>query len=529
MEKDFLWWRDGIIYQIYPRSFYDTTGSGIGDLNGITKKLDYLEDLGIDAIWLSPINPSPDRDFGYDVSDYLSIDPKFGSMEDFDELVRKANARGIRIIMDLVLNHTSDQHPWFKQSRESRDNPRRDWYIWRNGKEKGRPPNNWLSVFGGSAWEWDATTGQYYLHMFYKEQPDLNWRNPEVRRELLDVFRFWLDKGVKGFRLDVFNLYFKDEEFQDNPVRPLHIRPDQRQVLTYNCDLPEMKDILADIRVILDQYEDAYAVGETFLSTPEKAAGYCGSNSLHQAFLFEFLDCSWNAGCFTRAVKYWESALGRKKWPNYVLNNHDVKRSASRYRQGNDDDRLKVAAAMLLTLRGTPFLYYGEEIGMREVKLKRSQILDPVGLRFWPFYKGRDGCRSPMQWNQEENSGFTTGESWLPLHADWRERNVDNQRNQPDSLYNFYKQLIALRRSEEVLVRGDIHFLHGATKNVMAYERRFLDEKAWIYFNFSDTLQGIEMTKDPIRRVFSSKRESGISETFKTLLPNEVLVLFSSR
>lgn len=526
MDKDFIWWRDGIIYQIYPRSFYDTTGSGIGDLRGIIEKLDYLEDLGIDAIWLSPINPSPDRDFGYDVSDYLSIDPRFGSMGDFDELVKKAEGKGIRIIMDLVLNHTSDLHEWFLESRRSRNNPKRDWYIWRDGKGNGRPPNNWLSAFGGSAWEWDERTGQYYLHMFYKEQPDLNWRNPDVRRHLLNVFRFWLGKGVKGFRLDVFNLYFKDEEFRDNPVRPFHLRPDQRQALKYNCDQPEMMDVLADIRRILDQYDDVYAIGETLLSAPEKAAKYCGEHALHQTFLFNFLECPWNAECFSLVVKSWESTLGRENWPNYVLNNHDVKRSASRYGQGEDDERLKVAAAMLLTLRGTPFLYYGEEIGLRDVKLKRSQILDPVGLRFWPFYKGRDGCRAPMQWTSEANAGFTSGEPWLPLHQDWRERNVERQRDQPDSLFNFYKLMIDLRRSEEVLIKGDIHFLRDLPKNVIAYERRFLDKKARIYLNFSDKLQGIGIPKEAIQKVISSKGTRCAEKTLNTLLPNEALVVF---
>jgi alpha-glucosidase len=430
--------------------------------------------------------------------------------------------------MDLVLNHTSDRHAWFMESRESRDNPKRDWYIWRDGKDKGRPPNNWLSVFGGSAWEWDETTRQYYLHMFYKEQPDLNWRNPEVRSQLLDVFRFWLDKGVKGFRLDVFNLYFKDEEFRDNPVRPFHVRPDQRQELKYNCDLLEMKDVLTEICKVLDQYDDAYAIGETFLGTPAKASSYCGEHALHQAFLFDFLECSWNARCFPNVVKSWESALGREDWPNYVLNNHDVKRSASRYGQGEDDERLKVAAAMLLTMRGTPFLYYGEEIGMREAKLKRTQILDPVGLRFWPFYKGRDGCRTPMQWNREVNAGFTSGDPWLPLHPNWQKRNVESQAKDYVSLLNFYKKLIALRRSEEVLVKGDIHFLQDVPKKVMAYERRFSDQKARIYLNFSDKLQAIGMPKGTTQKVFSSQRASCAGETLNTLLPKEALIVFFS-
>ena len=528
MEKDFLWWRDGIIYQIYPRSFYDTTGSGIGDLNGITEKLDYLGDLGVDALWLSPINPSPDRDFGYDVSDYLSIDPKFGSMPDFERLIEKAAKKGIRIIMDLVLNHTSDQHPWFLESRSSRENPKRDWYIWCDGKGNGQPPNNWLSVFGGSAWQWDEASGQYYLHMFTNEQPDLNWRNPAVRRQMLDVFRFWLDKGVKGFRLDVFNLYFKDAEFRDNPTRPLHIRPDQRQRMIYNCDLPEMMDVLAEIRELLDRYEDAYAVGETFLGSPEKAAGYCGEKALHQAFLFDFLECRWNPKCFSKVVKEWEAALEETNWPNYVLNNHDVKRSASRYSQGEDDERLKVAAAMLLTLRGTPFLYYGEEIGMREVKLTRGQILDPVGQRFWPFYKGRDGCRTPMQWSSGKNAGFSSDSPWLPLHPDWPDRNVENHEKGPESLLNFYKGLIALRKSEPVLLKGSLEFLEDMPSGMMAYRRELDARNAWIYLNFGQNIRRVAVPEVKISRVFSNKRKDLPDGQMIELLGNEALILISA-
>ena len=526
--KDFLWWRDGIIYQIYPRSFYDTTGSGIGDLNGITAKLDYLSDLGVDALWLSPINPSPDRDFGYDVSDYLTIDPKFGTMADFERLIDEAARKGIRIIMDLVLNHTSDQHPWFLESRSSRDNPKRDWFIWRNGKGNGQPPNNWLSVFGGSAWQWDEASGQYYLHMFYKEQPDLNWRNPEVHQQLLNVFRFWLDKGVKGFRLDVFNLYFKDAKFRDNPVRPFRLRPDQRQKMIHNCDLPEMMNVLAEIRELLDQYDDAYVVGETFLGSPVKAAGYCGENALHQAFLFDFLECRWNPNCFSKVVRQWKTALDKANWPNYVLNNHDVVRSASRYGQGEDDERLKVAAAMLLTLRGTPFLYYGEEIGMREVKLPRSRILDPVGRRFWPVYKGRDGCRTPMHWNTGANAGFSPGTPWLPLHHDWLERNVENQESNPGSLLNFYRRLIALRRSEPVLVQGSLELLEDMPSGMMAYRRALDGRSAWIYLNFGKKNRQIAAPEVKISRIFSNQREDLPAGQTIELLGNEALILISA-
>lgn len=522
---DYLWWRDGIIYQIYPRSFCDTSGNGIGDLRGIIEKLDYLAELGIDAIWLSPINPSPDVDFGYDVSDYFSIDPKFGSMADFDLLVKTAKKKGIRIIMDLVLNHSSDQHPWFQESKSSRDHPRRDWYIWQDGKGNHRPPNNWLSVFGGSAWEWDETSGQYYLHLFYKEQPDLNWRHPQVRKKLLDIFRFWLDKGVGGFRLDVFNLYYKDFCFRDNPARPLRLRPDQRQIFQYNCDLPEMAEALTEIREILDDYQGAYVVGETFLPTPDKAAGYCGKNLLHQAFLFEFLECRWKAECFAKSIRDWQAALGPENWPNYVLNNHDIRRSASRYGRGENDERLKVAAAMLLTLRGTPFLYYGEEIGVREVTLSRSQIKDPVGLRFWPLYKGRDGCRTPMQWDSSTHAGFSRDIPWLPLHPDWQQRNVKKQLADPDSLLNFYRSLIKLRREENALVSGELEFIQGMPGNVLAYQRLDGKSKVEVYLNFGHSETILPVNYSAHQKVFSNKRVNLSAAEQITLMPDEALII----
>jgi alpha-glucosidase len=490
---DFLWWRDGVIYQIYPRSFADSSGSGIGDLNGISEHLDYLQDLGVDALWLSPINPSPDVDFGYDVSDYNAIDPKFGSMADFENLIHAADKRGIRIVMDLVLNHTSDRHEWFRQSRSARDNPCRDWYIWRDAGEKGEPPNNWQSVFGGRGWQWDAATRQYYYHMFYKEQPDLNWRNPGVRAAMLDVFRFWADKGVKGFRLDVFNVYFKDALFHSNPVKLFGRRPFDKQIHRYDFDQPELMGVLADIRRVLDGYPDCYAVGETFFSTPQKAAGYCGEDSLHAAFNFDFLESRWNPRRYAAVIQAWENALGEDKWPTYVLNNHDTVRSATRFGQGENDERLKVAAAMLLTLRGTPFLYYGEEIGLRDIRLKRSQILDPIGKHYWPFYKGRDGCRAPMQWDSSPNAGFSPSTPWLPLNPDYINRNVKNQSADAGSLLNFYKRLLALRRRRPELVKGTFTLLADTPPGVLAFRRQTDENQALVLLNFRDSTQAMEL------------------------------------
>ena len=354
MTESNLWWQGGIIYQIYPRSFGDSNQDGIGDLNGITAHLDHLAELGVDAIWLSPIYPSPDADFGYDVSDYIGIDPKFGTLEDFDNLVTEAHRRGIRIVLDLVLNHTSDQHPWFIESRKSLDNPYRDWYMWKDSKSNGAHPNNWQSVFGGPGWEFDPVTRQEYFHMFYKEQPDLNWRNPQTRQALLDVFRFWLKRGVDGFRLDVFNVYFKSVGLEDNPPK-IGLRGFDRQEHIYDTDQPEMMPLLKEIRQIVDEYPERYTVGETFISTAEKAMRYCGKDKLNAAFHFDFLRCHWRPQRFLKVIREWEHAVGDEILPNYVLNNHDNPRSATRYGRGEDDERLKVAAALLLTMRGDGF------------------------------------------------------------------------------------------------------------------------------------------------------------------------------
>ena len=508
--EDFLWWHDGVIYQIYPRSFADSKHNGIGDLEGIRCKLGYLSNLGIDAIWLSPIYPSPDVDFGYDVSDYLSVDLKYGSMRDFELLLKYAHKHGIHIILDLVLNHTSDQHPWFKESRKSSNNPYRDYYLWRNPKSNGKEPNNWLSIFGGSGWKFDKNTGQYYFHMFFKEQPDLNWRNPKVRAQLLDVFRFWLDKGVDGFRLDVFNVYFKDAQYRDNPTNIFGLRPFERQEHIYDCDQKDMIPLLQEIRQILDSYPESYLVGETFLANAEKAASYCGNDLLHATFNFEFIQNPWNPGCFLNSIVNQEDALQGKCWPNYVLNNHDSARSATRFGQGEDDQRLKVAAAMLLTMRGTPFMYYGEEIGMRDIQLKRSQIKDPIGKYYWPFYKGRDGCRAPMQWNATLNAGFSNVTPWLPIHPDYIQRNVLNQQKDTDSLYNFYRQLLALRKQYPTLVRGGFKPLKQRSKQVLIYEKKYKDQLALVALNFSKSKAKVNLAQSESRKwqlLISSKHK----------------------
>jgi alpha-glucosidase len=504
MQQNSLWWRDGVIYQIYPRSFYDTTGSGIGDLNGITEKIGYLSELGVDALWLSPINPSPDVDFGYDVADYRAIDPKFGSMADFDRLVATARKANIEIVLDLVLNHTSDQHAWFLNARSSRDNPFRDYYLWQDAGPDGKPPNNWQAVFGGRGWEWDEATRQYYYHMFYKEQPDVNWRNPKVRQEMLDVFRFWLDKGVRGFRLDVFNIYFKDALLRDNPLKPFGRRPFDRQIHLYDFDQPELMDVLGDIRAVLDGHQAAYAIGETFFSSPEKAARYCGDGLLHACFNFEVMEARRDPRLLMERIQQWQQALG-DKWPNYVLNNHDTRRYASRFGQGEDDARLKVMAAMLLTLRGTPFLYYGEEIGMRDIRVRRKDILDPIGKRYWPIYPGRDGCRAPMQWDASPQSGFSRAKPWLPLHPNFRERNVAAQSQDTHSLFNFYKALLSLRRNQPALISGDFVPMQSGASAVMSYAREYAGQSLLVLLNFSAAPQTAAL---PPRREYAAALSS---------------------
>jgi alpha-glucosidase len=484
VKEEYLWWRDGVIYQIYPRSFADSNGDGIGDLPGITGKLDYLADLGVDAIWLSPINPSPDKDFGYDVSDYKGIDPKYGTLTDFDDLVKQAHERKIRVILDLVMNHTSDQHPWFVESRSSKNNPKRDWYLWRDGaKGTKAPPNNWQSVFGGKGWEYDEKTEQWYYHMFVKEQPDLNWRNPAVRNEMISVFIFWADRGVDGFRLDVFNEYFKDAEFRNNPYK-IGIRPFDQQQHIYDADQPEMMGVVEEIRTTLDQYPERYAVGETFLAGAEKAAQYSGPGKLHAAFNFKFLQNHWNPAGFLKTIIDWEAVLSEGSWPNYVLNNHDNPRSATRFHAVQNDERLKVAAAMLLTLRGTPFLYYGEEIGMRDIPLSHGDIQDPVGLRYWPIVKGRDGCRSPMQWSTEPNAGFSGAKPWLKVHPNYMTRNVETQKTNPNSLFNFYRKLLQLRKNSSALQKGMFVPLTYDPQQVMGYLRQVEGEMVLVALNF---------------------------------------------
>ncbi len=497
------WWKEGVIYQIYPRSFQDTNGDGIGDLNGIIQRLDYLNDgtpnsLGIDAIWLSPIYPSPMYDFGYDISDYRSIDSTFGDLKIFQKLLREAHKRKIRIIMDLVVNHTSHLHPWFLDSRSSRKSAKRDWYIWKDPKD-GKEPNNFLATFGGKAWTWDEKTGQYYYHSFLPEQPDLNWRNPEVKKAVFDMIEYWLDMGVDGFRLDVVNLYYKDAQWRDNPTRLFKgMRPFDRMVHIYDRDQPEMHELLRDLRKLIDKRKDRMTVGEIMMDPPGKVeipASYYGNNDeLHMAFNFAFLYSFWGAANFKKVIDEWENALGEKNWPNYTLSNHDFRRHITRYyHRKYEMHRAKLTALMLLTLRGTPFLYYGEEIGMESERIPRQYLQDPVGIRYWPFHPGRDSERKPMCWDDSEKGGFTTGQPWLPLYSKLAKRNVKTMQADPGSLWSFYRDTIRIRKKSKALRQGSIATGLDPTGNVLFYTREFGRERFHIVLNF-DT--------DPIPFVF---------------------------
>ena len=485
----YAWWQEGVIYQIYPRSFADDDGDGVGDLRGIIAHLDHLNDgtpnsLGVDAIWLSPVYPSPGYDFGYDVADYCDIAPLFGTLADFNRLIAEAHRRGMRVLMDMVVNHTSHQHPWFVESRAARENPKRDWYIWRDARAGGGRPNKWESVFGGRAWQWDEATQQYYYHMFLKEQPDLNWRNPDVRRAVMQVFRFWLERGVDGFRLDVVNAYFKDADLRDNPSK-LGIRGYDRQAHVYDMDRPELIGVYRELNTLLAEYGERMAVGEIMEATHAKVARYSGPGRLPLAFNFEFTRQPWQARAFARAVARCEASLGEAGWPCYVLSNHDVPRHASRYGGRFAVERAKVAAAMLLTLRGTPFLYYGEEIGMRDGRIPRAQIQDPPGKHYWPLYGGRDPERTPMPWSAEEGAGFSRGRPWLPINRDYREVNVAAQRDDPHSVFSFYRQLIWLRKASVALRQGSYHPLIQAPRHAQAYLRDAPGQRMLVALNFS--------------------------------------------
>jgi alpha-glucosidase len=473
------WWKHAVIYEIYPRSFQDSNGDGVGDINGITSRLDYLRDLGIDAIWISPMYPSPLVDFGYDISDYTAIDPLYGTLADFDRLVSEAKKRNIRVIMDFVPNHTSDQHSWFKESRSSRNNPKRDWYIWRDGKGEGQPPNNWQSWFGHSAWKFDTATNQYYYHHFYTEQPDLNWRNPQVRKAMYDAMRFWLDRGVAGFRIDAVSRLFEDPNLHDDPILPgKNAYGDPNIAHKYTDNLPEVHEVLRGMREVVNKYPGSpVLISEADEpNIAELTKMYGGRDDEVQLPMdFQIADVNkLSAPDFRRLLNEIDhNAVGGQ--PHYFFSNHDQPRQWDRYGDGAHNDQIaKLTAALLLTTRATPLMYYGEEIGMRTTEPARKEdVQDPIGKIGWPEEKGRDGERTPMQWDASTNAGFSAAQGpWLPVPPSAAAYNVAAESQDPNSVLSFYKRLLALRRSEPSLRDGLYLPLNQEDPHVLAFLRK---------------------------------------------------------
>jgi alpha-glucosidase len=533
MNASHPWWQKGIIYQIYPRSFQDSNGDGIGDLPGILQRLDYVKRLNVDAVWISPIYPSPMADFGYDVADYTGIHPMFGSMADFDRLLDAAHARGLRIILDLVPNHTSHEHPWFIESRSSRDNPKRDWYIWRDPKPDGSPPNNWLSAFGGPAWTLDERTGQYYLHQFCPEQPELNYRNPEVLDAMLDVMRFWLDKGVDGFRIDVITLMIKDEALRDNPPNPNWQPgdyPSARLLPVYSRNQPEVHDVIREMRAVIDAYDDRVMIGETYF--PNEMLDYYGEelDECHLPFNFDLIRTPWDATKVRASVDRYEADLPAGAWPNYVLGNHDQHRLATRAGQA----QARVANMLLLTLRGTPTCYYGDEIGMHDVKIPPDKIQDPPAVNNPESADtiGRDPERTPMQWNAAAHAGFCPAdvEPWLPVADDYTKRNVAAQEKDPTSMLHLFRALTALRRAEPALAVGDYAAVDVESGEVFAYTRTAPDtDRFLIVLNFGNQPHTLDLSavapRAEIALATDRVRSGAVALAQLTLAPNEGLIL----
>lgn len=530
MQQHYPWWQTSTIYQVYPRSFCDNNGDGVGDLAGITSKLDYLRWLGVDALWLSPMYPSPMADFGYDISDYTNVHPLFGTLEDMDTLLEQAHQRDLKVILDFVPNHTSDEHPWFQESRSSRVNAKRDWYIWRDPAPDGGPPNNWTSHFGGSAWQFDEQTGQYYLHLFDVKQPDLNWRNPLVRQAMYDVLRFWLKRGVDGFRVDVIWLLLKDEQFRDNPPNPAWKPGDlsiMRYIPLYTGDQPGIHDIIREMRATLDEYGERVLIGEIYLPV-ERLVQYYGEqlDEAHLPFNFQFVTMpTWEASAVRRAVDDYEAALPSGAWPNWVLGNHDRSRIATRVGR----DLARVAQMLLLTLRGTPTCYYGDELGMQDGVVPPELMHDPQG-KDDPQYS-RDPARTPMQWDTSLLAGFSpagTAATWLPVADDYQAYNVAVEQKDPRSFLALFRSLLALRHSLPALVVGSQQSIDQPNTSCFVYARQHDDQRCLIALNFSHEEQLITLPETDQGRILLSThldREGTIALSEIRLRPHEGLVI----
>lgn len=494
IDKD--WWRGAVIYQIYPRSFQDSNGDGIGDLAGIIERLPYVASLGVDAIWISPFFKSPMNDFGYDVSDYRDIDPMFGTLEEFDRLVELAHKLGLKIMIDLVLSHSSDQHEWFKQSRKDKHNPYADFYVWADAKDDGTPPNNWLSIFGGSAWEWDSNRCQYYLHNFLSSQPDFNFHNLKVQQALLDIARFWLERGVDGFRLDTINFYFHDEQLRDNPaldkqqrndITAPKVNPYNYQNHIYDKNRPENIEFLKKIRSLMDEYGATAAVGEVGEAQRgiEILGQYTsGDELIHMCYAFEFLSKDpFSAKHIIDVLKQYDEKA-KNGYTSWAFSNHDVVRHGTRW--GLDESGKKLAISLLLSLRGSVCIYQGEELGLSEAEISQTDLQDPYGIQFWPKYKGRDGCRTPMVWsNNMPNAGFSTGKPWLPIAKEHLIKTVSKQSDDESSLLNFYKKMIGFRKKYLALSKGELQLL-DSEEDIVLFTRTYNKEIILCAFNLGN-------------------------------------------
>jgi alpha-glucosidase len=533
MAEKHPWWKKGIIYQIYPRSFQDSNGDGIGDLLGIVQRLDYVKSLNVGAIWLSPIYPSPMHDFGYDVADYTDIHPIFGTLADFDLLLTETHNRGLKLILDLVPNHTSDEHPWFLDSRSSRESEKRDWYIWRDPAPDGGPPNNWLSFFGGPAWTFDEHTGQFYLHQFVKQQPELNYRNPAVLPAMLDNMRFWLDRGIDGFRVDVIWLMLKDALFRDEPPNPDWdgVNPRESVQHIYTQNLPGVHDIIRKMRGVLNEYSERFMVGEIYLPN-EELMKYYGQNldECHFPANFQLIRMKWDAQLVRTAVDAYDAALPEGAWPNWVMGNHDQHRMASRV----GPQQARVANMLLLTLRGTPTTYYGEEIGMENVPIPPQFVQDPPALNQPEIAHivGRDPERTPMQWDDSPNAGFAPAgvTPWLPVASDFAERSVATEANDPRSMLSLYRTLAELRHREPALHAGAYASVDVGELDVFAYTRSYAGATDYlVVLNFGGTQHTLDLSQvAPAAEVVIAtelQRQGPVNLARLELEPNEGLLL----
>jgi alpha-glucosidase len=520
---ELAWWQRGVIYQIYPRSFQDTDGDGTGDLKAIAERLDYLVWLGIDAVWISPVYPSPMTDFGYDISDYCNIDPLFGTLAQMDALIAQAHSRGLKLIMDYVPNHTSDQHPWFIESRSTRASPKRDWYIWHDPAPDGGPPNNWLSNFGGVAWTFDEHTASYYYHSFLPTQPDLNWRNPDVRAAMFEVLRFWLARGIDGFRVDVLWMMIKDDQFRNNPPDPNYVPGGSSHdtlLPLYTADRPEMQGIVADLRAVLDEYQDRVLIGELYLPVDRLVAYYgVDGRGAQLPFNFQLLTMpGWDAKTIAEIIRNYEAALPAGGWPNWVLGNHDRARIASRVGAA----QARVAALLLLTLRGTPTIYMGDELGMVNTAIPPAAIRDPAEIREPGKGLGRDPERTPFPWQPGPGAGFTTGTPWLPFGADTP---MTAQQDDPASMLNLYRKLLALRRRYSALASGAVEAVR-ANDAILSYQRRDSGSTLQILANTSGLAGNAEVQSGQI--LFSThagRAGTQVSGAFSLYANEGVLVL----